>query len=92
MRCGIYTRVSTDEQARPDYNSLATQAEICRHYAEVQREQGWEVVGVYEDSGFSGKDLDRPAIRRLLSDVRQGRLDVVIAYKLDRISRSLRDF
>jgi len=92
MRCAIYTRVSTDEQAQPEYNSLQLQAELCQHYIEVQREQGWVVAGVYEDSGFSGKDLKRPALQRLLRDVRRGEIQVVVAYKLDRISRSLRDF
>jgi DNA invertase Pin-like site-specific DNA recombinase len=92
MRCAIYTRVSTDEQAQPEYNSLQLQAELCQHYIEVQREQGWVVAGVYEDSGFSGKDLKRPALQRLLRDVHRGEIQVVVAYKLDRISRSLRDF
>jgi site-specific DNA recombinase len=92
MRCAIYTRVSTDEQAESEYSSLDTQREICEHYVQVQREKGWQVVEVYEDAGFSGKDLERPAIHRLLADARQGKLDVVVTYKLDRISRSLRDF
>jgi site-specific DNA recombinase len=92
MRCAIYTRVSTDEQAQPEYNSLQLQAELCQHYIEVQREQGWMVAGVYEDSGFSGKDLKRPALQRLLRDIRRGDIQIVVAYKLDRISRSLRDF
>src|ERR1035437_5239723 len=92
MRCAIYTRVSTDEQAQLAYSSLDTQREICEHYVEVQRERGWIVSGVYEDAGFSGKDLHRPGIQRLLADVRNGTVDVVMAYKIDRISRSLRDF
>ena len=66
MRCAIYTRVSTDEQTQPEYNSLQTQAEICEHYIQVQREHGWVVADVYEDAGFSGKDLKRPALQRLL--------------------------
>ena len=92
MRCAIYTRVSTDEQARLEYSSLETQAEICEHYVQVHREEGWSVTGVYEDAGLSGKDLRRPVLQRLLGDVRRGDIDVVIGYKLDRISRSLKDF
>lgn len=92
MRCAIYTRVSTDEQAQPNYNSLQLQAELCEHYLEVHREQGWVVAGLYEDAGYSGKDLNRPALQRLLRDVRRGDVQVVVAYKLDRVSRSLRDF
>lgn len=92
MRCAIYTRVSTEEQTQPPYSSLQTQQEICEHYIEVQREKSWQMADVYEDAGYSGKDLDRPAMQRLLYHVTQGKLDVVIAYKLDRISRSLKDF
>ncbi len=92
MRCAIYTRVSTDEQTQPEYGSLQTQQEICEHYMQVQKEKGWKLTEVYEDGGYSGKDLDRPAIHQLLYDVAQGNIDVVITYKLDRISRSLKDF
>ena len=92
MRCAIYTRVSTDEQTQQEYNSLQTQQEICEHYIHVQKEKAWKLSEVYEDGGYSGKDLDRPAMQRLLYDVRNGNIDVVIAYKLDRISRSLKDF
>ena len=74
MRCAVYTRVSTDEQAQPDYNSLQLQAELCQHYIEVQREQGWTVAGVYEDAGFSGKDLDRPALQRIIGRPIGGRI------------------
>ena len=81
MRCAIYTRVSTDEQAQAEYSSLQTQQEICEHYIQVQREKRWELAEVYEDPGYSGKDLDRPAIQRLLQDVRQGKVDVVVAYR-----------
>ncbi len=61
MRCAIYTRVSTDEQTQQEYNSLQTQQEICEHYIHVQKEKGWTPSEVYEDGGYSGKDLDRPA-------------------------------
>ena len=92
MRCAIYTRVSTDEQTQPEYGSLQTQQEICEHYIQVHREKDWKLAQVYEDGGYSGKDLDRPAMQQLLYDVGQGNIEVVIAYKLDRISRSLKDF
>jgi len=91
MRCAIYTRVSTEEQTQPQYSSLQTQQEICEHFIEVQREKDWKIADVYEDAAYSGKDLDRPAMHRLLYHVTEGKLDVVIAYKLDRISRSLKD-
>ena len=92
MRCAIYTRVSTDEQAQPEYSSLQLQAELCQHYIQVHREEGWAVGGVYEDAGLSGKDLKRPALQSLLGEVRRGQVDVVVTYKLDRLSRSLKDF
>lgn len=92
MRCAIYVRVSTDEQAQPEYNSLQLQAELYQHYIAVQREQGWVVAEVYEDSGFSGKDLKRPALQRLLRGVRRGEIQVVIVYRLDRLSRLSRHF
>ncbi len=92
MRCGIYTRVSTDEQAKSAYSSLERQREVCQSYIEIHREDGWRTVAVYEDPGYSGKDLNRPGIQELLEDVRQGKLDIVVAYKLDRVTRSLKDF
>ena len=92
MRCGIYTRVSTDEQAKSAYSSLERQREVCESYIEIHREEGWRVAGVYNDPGYSGKDLNRPGISELLEDIRQGKLDIIISYKLDRITRSLKDF
>lgn len=64
MRCGIYTRVSADERAQAEHNSLQLQAELRHHYVEVQWEQGRAVAGVYEDAGYSGKDLNRAAVQR----------------------------
>ena len=92
MKCAIYCRVSVDEDARPDLNFITTQESACRSYIEAQRERGWVVAGVYNDSGFSGRDLDRPEMQRLLRDIRSGRVDIVVSYKLDRVSRSLKDF
>jgi DNA invertase Pin-like site-specific DNA recombinase len=92
MRCAIYTRVSTDEQAASDYSSLKRQEEICRNYVDIHTEKGWQVAGLYEDAGYSGKDFQRPGIQELLDDVRTGRVDAIVTYKIDRISRSLKDF
>lgn len=92
MRCAIYTRVSTDEQARSDYSSLDRQREICESYINIFREQGWKVAGVYEDGGFSGKDLNRPQLQEMVDDLKAGKLDAIVTYKIDRISRSLKDF
>lgn len=92
MRCALYTRVSTDEQAMSEYSSLRRQEEICRNYVDIHAEKGWKVVGVYEDAGYSGKDFQRPGIQELMEDVRAGKIDVIVTYKIDRISRSLKDF
>jgi len=92
MRCAIYTRVSTDEQALSEYSSLKRQEEICRNYIDIHTEKGWKVAGVYEDAGYSGKDFERPGIQELMADVRAGKLDAIVTYKIDRISRSLKDF
>jgi len=92
MRCAIVTRVSTEEQTRPDYNSCQSQQDICRHYVEVQREKGWEVFRVYEDAGYSGRNLKRPGIQALVRDIRRDLIDIVLCTRIDRISRSIRDF
>lgn len=92
MRCAIYTRVSTDEQARSEYSSLDRQQEVCAAYIEIHREKGWHVVQVYEDGGYSGKDLNRPGIQELIQDLSEGKIDAIVTYKIDRISRSLKDF
>ena len=92
MRCAIYTRVSTDEQATSVYSSLNRQEEVCRNYIDIHAEKGWKVVAIHEDPGYSGKDIGRPGIQEMLEDVRAGKLDVIVTYKIDRISRSLKDF
>ncbi len=92
MRCAVYTRVSTDEQALSEYSSLRRQEEVCRNYVDIQAEKGWIVAGVYEDAGYSGKDFQRPGIQELMEDVRARKVDVILTYKIDRISRSLKDF
>ncbi|MEJ1939289.1 recombinase family protein, partial [Nostoc sp. NIES-2111] len=92
-RCAIYTRTSTEEGLRQDYNSLASQRVACAAYVRSQKHEGWSLVkGSYDDGGFSGGDMDRPALQRLLADVAQGKIDTIILYKIDRLTRSLRDF
>ncbi len=92
MRCAIYTRVSTDEQATSEYSSLRRKEEARWNSVDIQAEKSWKVAGVYEDPGYSGKDFQRPGIQELLEDVRAGKLDAVVTYKIDRVSRSLNDF
>lgn len=92
VKAAIYTRISNEEKARSESNSLGTQKEICEHYIQVQREKGWQFSALYEDPGFSGKDMHRPGMQKLMGDIRAGKVDIVVVYKIDRISRSLRDF
>ena len=92
IRCAICTRVSTDEQATNDYSSLKPQEEIYRNYVDIHSEKGWKVAAVYEDAGYSGKGFQRPGIQELMEDVRAGKVDTTVTYKIDRISRSLKDF
>ncbi len=93
LRCGIYTRVSTDEQASKEFNSLAAQRDAAEAFIASQRAEGWLLVpDHYDDAGISGATLERPALQRLLRDIEAGRIDIVICYKIDRLSRSLMDF
>ena len=93
VRCGIYTRKSTEEGLEQEFNSLMAQRESAEAYILSQREQGWTVVPEqYDDGGFSGGNMDRPALKRLLADVEARKIDCVIVYKVDRLSRSLLDF
>jgi DNA invertase Pin-like site-specific DNA recombinase len=92
-RCAIYTRVSTDERLDMEFNSLDAQREAGLSYIASQKGEGWILVGDhYDDGGFSGGSMDRPALQRLLRDVESGRIDVIVVYKVDRLSRSLTDF
>jgi DNA invertase Pin-like site-specific DNA recombinase len=92
-RCAVYSRVSTDEQLHLEYNSLHAQRDACAAYVASQRAEGWLLSeDRYDDDGFSGGTLDRPALRRLLTDIEAGRIDIVVVYKIDRLSRSLMDF
>src|SRR5262245_29827717 len=92
-RCGVYTRKSTDEGLDRAFNSLEAQREAAEAYVQSQRHEGWAVLPEhYDDGGFSGATMKRPAIQRLIADIEARRLDCVIVYKLDRLSRSVRDY
>jgi len=93
IRCAIYTRKSTDENLDTDFNSLDAQREAAESYIASQREAGWVVLSErYDDAAFSGGTLERPALQRLLADIEAGKIDCVVTYKVDRLSRSLLDF
>ena len=93
MRCAVYTRKPTEEGLNMEFNSLDAQRESCESYVASQKAEGWLLVeDRYDDGGFSGGNLERPALRRLLADIEQGRVDIVVCYKIDRLSRSLMDF
>jgi site-specific DNA recombinase len=93
VRCAVYTRVSTDERLDMEFNSLDAQREAALSYIESQKHEGWILVGDrYDDGGFSGGTMERPALQRLLRDVESGVIDVIVVYKVDRLSRSLTDF
>jgi len=93
LRCAVYTRKSTEEGLEMEFNSLDAQREACEAYVASQRAEGWLLVSDrYDDGGFSGGTLERPALKRLLTDIEAGRVDVVVVYKIDRLSRSLMDF
>ena len=93
VRCAIYTRKSTDEGLDRDFNSLDNQREAAENYIKSQREAAWEALpDRYDDGGFSGGNTVRPALQRLLADIEAGKIDRIVVYKIDRLSRSLLDF
>ena len=93
VRCAIYTRVSTDQGLEQDFNSLDAQYDASQAYIRSQAHAGWTLIrSKYDDGGFSGGNTDRPALQRLLDDVRAGKIDVIVVYKVDRLTRSLADF
>ncbi len=93
VRCAIYTRKSTDEGLDQEFNSLDAQREAGEAFVASQAQEGWTVIATrYDDGGFTGGNLERPALRRLLADVEAGTIDAIIVYKVDRLSRSLLDF
>src|ERR1700723_700323 len=92
-RCAIYTRKSSEEGLEQEFNSLAAQREACEAYIRSQQHEGWLLArNRYDDGGFSGGNLERPALQGLLTDIRAGRIDIVVVYKVDRLTRSLADF
>lgn len=91
--CAIYTRKSTDEGLDTDFNTLDAQRESCEAFILSQKAEGWRVVPTqYNDGGFSGGNMERPALQRLLADIKQGKIQTVVVYKIDRLTRSLMDF
>jgi DNA invertase Pin-like site-specific DNA recombinase len=93
VRCAIYTRKSSEEGLQQEFNSLRAQREACEAFINSQRHEGWVCLrAAYDDGGFSGATLDRPALQRLLADIAAGRVDTVVVYKIDRLTRSLADF
>jgi site-specific DNA recombinase len=93
IRCAIYTRKSTEHNLDLEFNSLDAQREACEAYIKSQAHEGWRLVRTrYDDGGLSGASLDRPALQELLGDVRGGKIDVIVVYKVDRLTRSLADF
>jgi site-specific DNA recombinase len=93
IRCAIYTRKSTEEGLDQEFNSLEAQREAAEAYIRSQRQLGWTLVAQrYDDGGFTGSNLDRPGLQHLLEDVEAQRIQCVVVYKVDRLSRSLFDF
>ena len=93
LRCAVYTRKSTEEGLDKEFNSLQAQGEACEAYVASQRSEGWALIrDPYDDGGWSGGTLERPALQRLIADIEEGLVDVVVVYKIDRLSRSLMDF
>jgi site-specific DNA recombinase len=93
VRCAIYTRKSSEEGLEQEFNSLQAQREACEAFIDSQRHEGWVCQrAAYDDGGFSGATMDRPALQQLLADVKAGRVDTIVVYKIDRLTRSLADF
>jgi site-specific DNA recombinase len=93
LRCAIYTRKSTEHGLEQEFNSLDAQRDACESYIKSQASQGWKVRPErYDDPAYSGGTRDRPALKKLLKDIKEGKVDVVVVYKIDRLTRSLADF
>jgi site-specific DNA recombinase len=92
VRCAIYARVSSDHGLEQDFNSLDAQYDAAQAYIRSQAHAGWTLRSRYADGGYSGGSTDRPALQRLLADVKAGKIDVIVVYKVDRLTRSLADF
>ena len=93
LYCAVYTRKSTSEGLEQDFNSLDAQREACMAYIASQRGEGWHPLNThYDDGGFTGANTDRPGLQQLIRDIKQGLVNCVVVYKVDRLSRSLLDF
>src|SRR6478672_3446641 len=93
LRCAIYTRKSTEHGLELEFNSLDAQREACEAYIKSQAAEGWQTLpNRYDDAAYSGGDMDRPALKKLLKDIEGGQIDIVVVYKIDRLTRSLTDF
>ena len=93
LRCAIYARKSSEEGLEQDFNSLHAQREACEAYIASQRHEGWKALAtVYDDGGFSGGSMARPALQKLLADIQSGSIDIIVVYKVDRLTRALTDF
>jgi site-specific DNA recombinase len=93
VRCAIYTRKSTEEGLQQEFNTLDAQRESAEAFVKSQAHDGWTCLpDRYDDGGFTGGNMERPALQRLLADIEAGRIDCVVVYKIDRLSRSLLDF
>ena len=93
VRCAIYTRKSSEEGLEQSFNSLDAQREACQAFILSQRQEGWRALPIrYDDGGYSGGNLDRPALQQLLADVEANKVDTIVVYKVDRLTRSLADF
>src|SRR5216684_6384208 len=93
LRCAIYSRKSTEEGLNQEFNTLEAQREAAEAYIRSQRQTGWTALADhYDDGGYTGANLERPALRKLLADIADGKIDCVLVYKVDRLSRSLLDF
>src|SRR3979490_2152206 len=93
IRCAVYTRKSSEEGLEQEFNSLQAQREACEAFIKSQRHEGW--LGLpdgYDDGGLSGATMERPALQQLLAEIHAGRVDIVVVYKVDRLTRSLADF
>ena len=93
IRCAVYTRKSTDEGLEKEFNTLEAQREASENFIKSQKHQGWVLIDEhYDDGGFSGGNMKRPALERLMHDVEAGKVDMIVVYKIDRLTRSLTDF
>ena len=93
VRCAVYTRKSSEEGLELEFNSLQAQREACEAYIKSQKHEGWQLIEkAYDDGGFSGGNLERPALKELLKDIANGFVDIIVVYKIDRLTRSLMDF